>query len=242
MCFFYQLLNELKLKLKVVSLGMLILIVMTTKINANQITADRSSDLSISNKVSINFYQTDIAIILQALADNKALNLVMADDLSVKQTIKLRDVDWQKALDVALRSANLQAKIEDNILFISKADDPEQLIQKRQAEMKQQEQTQALKALSIAVNHADLATLIDAIKQQGLLSERGSVVMDKRTNSLVITDISKQLDLIKKLIEVIDKPMPQVHISAHIVTMSDESMDELGIKWGYTGGIITITR
>ncbi|MCX8738376.1 hypothetical protein J3U56_03415 [Gilliamella sp. B2824] len=236
MCFFHQILNEVKLKLKVVGLGLLIMIVVTTKIDANQITADRSSDLSISNKVSINFYQTDIAIILQALADCKALNLVMADDLSVKQTIKLRDVEWQKALDITLRSANLQAKIEENILFISKADDPEQLRQKRQAEMKQQEQTQALKALSIAVNHADLTTLIDAIKLQGLLSERGSVVMDKRTNSLVITDISKQLDLIKKLVEVIDKPMPQVHISAHIVTMSDESMDELGIKWGYAGG------
>ena len=125
--------------------------------------------------------------------------------------------------------------MDDNILFISKAIEPEILEQKKQLELKQQEQKQPLESLSIAINHADLANLNETIQQQGLLSERGKVIMDKRTNSLIIMDLPKQFKAINNLIKSIDKPMPQVHISAHIVTMSSESMNELGIKWGYSG-------
>ncbi|WP_218056587.1 secretin N-terminal domain-containing protein [Gilliamella sp. wkB112] len=185
--------------------------------------------------ISIEFYQTDIAIILQALADSKQMNLIITDDLSIKQTIKLQQVEWHKALNIILNSANLQAEIEDNILFISKAIDPEIAYQKQLLVKKEQEQKQPLDSLLLTVNNIDLTTLQETIQQQGLLSERGKAVIDKRTNSLIITDLTQQFDGIKKLVKVMDKPMPQVHISAHIVTMSDESMSELGIKWGYSG-------
>lgn len=185
--------------------------------------------------ISMAFYQTDIAIILQALADSKQMNLIMTDDLSIKQTIKLQQVEWHKALNIILSSANLQAEIEDNILFVSKAIDPEIAYQKQLLAKKEQELKQPLDSLSLTVSHVDLTTLQETIQQQGLLSERGKAVIDKRTNSLIITDLNQQFDGIKKLVKVMDKPMPQVHISAHIVTMSDESMSELGIKWGYSG-------
>ena len=185
--------------------------------------------------ISINFHQTDIAIILQALADNKQMNLVMMDDISAKQTIKLHNVDWQKALEVVLNSANLQVKIEDNILFVSKSIEPDVLAQRELLEQKGQELNQPLNLLTIAINHADPNNLVETIQQQGLLSERGKVMVDKRTNSILITDVTKQFADIKKLVKILDQPIPQVHISAHIVTMSDESMDELGIKWGYSG-------
>ncbi|MWN32762.1 type IV pilus secretin PilQ [Gilliamella sp. Pra-s54] len=183
----------------------------------------------------MTFYQTDIAIILQALADSKQMNLVMIEDLPIKQTIKLNNVDWNKALKIVLDSANLHAEIDDNILFVSKSPDPEILLQKQQLAQKEQEFNQPLSSLSIPINHADPTTLIETIQQQGLLSERGKVALDKRTNSLIITDLAKQFTQIKKLVKTLDKPMPQVHISAHIVTMSDESMSQLGIKWGYAG-------
>ena len=185
--------------------------------------------------ISINFHQTDIAIILQALADNKQMNLVMMDDISAKQTIKLHNVDWQKALEVVLNSANLQVKIEDNILFVSKSIEPDVLAQRELLEQKGQELNQPLNLLTIAINHADPNNLVETIQQQGLLSERGKVMVDKRTNSILITDVTKQFADIKKLVKILDQPIPQVHISAHIVTMSDESMEELGIKWGYSG-------
>lgn len=189
-----------------------------------------------NNLISINFYQTDVAIILQALADNKQLNLVLDDDVSIKQTIKLQNIDWQRALDIVLHSAKLQAQIEDNILFVSKAVDPQILLEREQQELKEQQLKQPLEIMSIAVNHAQPMTLIEAIEQQELLSPRGKAVIDKRTNSLIITDITERFEGIKKLIKAFDKPISQVHISAHIVTMSEESMNELGIKWGYSGG------
>lgn len=193
-------------------------------------------DKQQNNLISINFYQTDVAIILQALADNKQLNLVLDDDVSIKQTIKLQNIDWQRALDIVLHSAKLQAQIEDNILFVSKAVDPQILLERQQQELKEQQLKQPLEIMSIAVNHAQPMTLIEAIEQQELLSPRGKAVIDKRTNSLIITDITERFEGIKKLIKAFDKPVSQVHISAHIVTMSEESMNELGIKWGYSGG------
>ena len=207
-----------------------ILFSMSCWANPKTLSSAESDDL-----VSINFYQTDIAIILQALADNKQMNLVMVDDLSTKQTIKLQNVTWQKALIVVLNSANLRAEIDDNILFISKADDPEELLQKKLLEQKELQLNEPLTLLTIPVNHADLSNLVETIQSQGLLSERGKAIIDKRTNSIIITDMSKQFSNIKKLVKSLDQPIPQVHISAHIVTMNKQSMDELGIKWGYTG-------
>ena len=207
-----------------------ILFSMSCWANPKTLSSAESDDL-----VSINFYQTDIAIILQALADNKQMNLVMVDDLSTKQTIKLQNVTWQKALTVVLNSANLRAEIDDNILFISKADDPEELLQKKLLEQKELQLNEPLTLLTIPVNHADLSNLVETIQSQGLLSERGKAIIDKRTNSIIITDMSKQFSNIKKLVKILDQPIPQVHISAHIVTMNKQSMDELGIKWGYTG-------
>ena len=198
--------------------------------NPKTLSSAESDDL-----ISINFYQTDIAIILQALADNKQMNLVMVDDLSTKQTIKLQNVKWQKALTVVLNSANLRAEIDDNILFISKAVDPEVLLQKKLLEQKELQLNKPLNLLTIPVNHADLNNLVETIQSQGLLSERGKAIIDKRTNSIIITDMSTQFSNIKKLVKSLDQPIPQVHISAHIVTMNKQSMDELGIKWGYTG-------
>ncbi|MDF7667890.1 hypothetical protein PT273_08565 [Orbaceae bacterium ESL0727] len=189
----------------------------------------------MDNLISLNFYQTDIAVILQALADSRQMNLVMGDDINSKQTIKLHNVDWNKALMIILKSAKLEAEFDDNILSINKAVDPEQLYQQQLLEEKKQENNQALDYLSLKVNHTDLAALLTAIQQQGLLSERGKAIIDQRTHTLVITDFKKQFQAIQTLVNELDKPLPQVKISAHIVTMNNESLSELGIKWGYTG-------
>ena len=226
-----QILTSLAKKyLNIVIVIVLMLLSMSCWATPKTLTSAESDDL-----ISINFYQTDIAIILQALADNKQMNLVMVDDLSTKQTIKLQNVKWQKALTVVLNSANLRAEIDDNILFISKAVDPEELLQKKLLEQKELQLNEPLTLLTIPVNHADLSNLVETIQSQGLLSERGKAIIDKRTNSIIITDMSKQFSNIKKLVKSLDQPIPQVHISAHIVTMNKQSMDELGIKWGYTG-------
>lgn len=226
---FSQLVRQLAKNLR--QLTILLMLLSIPCLAEPSISAQKESN----DLISMNFYQTDVAIILQALADNKQMNLVMIDDISTKQTIKLKNVDWQKALKVVLNSANLQAEIEDNILFVSKSIEPEVLAQRELLEQKEQELNQPLTLLTIPIKHGDPNNLVETIQQQGLLSERGKAIVDKRTNSVLITDMSKQFADIKKLVKALDQPIPQVHISAHIVTMSDESMEELGIKWGYLG-------
>lgn len=226
---FSQLVRQLAKNLR--QLTILLMLLSIPCLAEPSISAQKESN----DLISMNFYQTDVAIILQALADNKQMNLVMIDDISTKQTLKLKNVDWQKALKVVLNSANLQAEIEDNILFVSKSIEPEVLAQRELLEQKEQELNQPLTLLTIPVKHGDPNNLVETIQQQGLLSERGKAIVDKRTNSVLITDMSKQFADIKKLVKALDQPIPQVHISAHIVTMSDESMEELGIKWGYLG-------
>lgn len=226
---FSQLIRQLAKNLR--QLTILLMLLSIPCLAEPSISAQKESN----DLISMNFYQTDVAIILQALADNKQMNLVMIDDISTKQTLKLKNVDWQKALKVVLNSANLQAEIEDNILFVSKSIEPEVLAQRELLEQKEQELNQPLTLLTIPIKHGDPNNLVETIQQQGLLSERGKAIVDKRTNSVLITDMTKQFADIKKLVKALDQPIPQVHISAHIVTMSDESMEELGIKWGYLG-------
>ena len=226
---FSQLVRQLAKNLR--QLTILLMLLSIPCLAEPSISAQKESN----DLISMNFYQTDVAIILQALADNKQMNLVMIDDISTKQTLKLKNVDWQKALKVVLNSANLQAEIEDNILFVSKSIEPEVLAQRELLEQKEHELNQPLTLLTIPIKHGDPNNLVETIQQQGLLSERGKAIVDKRTNSVLITDMTKQFADIKKLVKALDQPIPQVHISAHIVTMSDESMEELGIKWGYLG-------
>ena len=161
---FSQLVNQLVKKLRQLCLMILLIFILLS------MTCLAAPTASITNEtndlISINFYQTDVAIILQALADNKQMNLVMKDDISTKQTIKLLNVDWQKALNIVLNSANLQAETEDNILFVSKYVAPEQLAQKELLEQQEQELNEPLNLLTSPINQADPNNLIETIQQQ----------------------------------------------------------------------------
>lgn len=185
--------------------------------------------------ISLNFYQADIDVILQSLAEYQQLNLVMEDNIDNKQTINLKNIDWHKALTIVTRSADLEYDIDDNVLFVKRKADPLMLYQQRLQQQKEAELQQPLSYLSLMINHADIKSIRDMITQQGLLSERGNAFIDERTHSLIVHDLDQQFTKIKSLVKQVDSPLPQVHISAHIVTMSNESIDEMGIKWGYSG-------
>ena len=195
-------------------------------VNASQAEVKGSDDKNGNNHISLKFHQADVGIILQALADSKEMNLVMAEDITTKHTVRLNNIDWQKALSIILNTAQLQASIDDNTLFISKV-------------TKQKENTPDYKPnlehLTFTIKHMELTELSSMVNQPGFLSEQGNAIIDKRTNSLIIHDVKSQIDTIRRVIKQLDKPIPQIHISAHIVTMSHESLSELGIKWGYSG-------
>lgn len=191
--------------------------------------------LNIDNDepVSLSFYQTETSIILQALADYRHINLVIPEELSSPITIKLQNVPWHKALNIILASAKLMAEQDDNLLIIKRQVEPLTLQQQQEQAYQEWLRKQPLEYLSLKVNYVDIDHAVNLIQQQGLLSARGKSFIDARTQTIVIYDINQQFSAIKQLIAEFDRHLPQVHIAAHIVTMSSESLSQLGIHWGY---------
>ncbi|WP_392561704.1 hypothetical protein RHO12_11355 [Orbus sturtevantii] len=192
-------------------------------------------NLSDNELVSLNFRQAPTSIILQTLADHRQLNLISEVETDTLQTIKLTDIDWYRALNIITHNAKLQYIIDNNILVITTIPDPKGLLEQRRKEQIEQEFTLPLVYLPLNINYADLNSLRAMILEQNILSERGKVFIDDRSNRLIIYDIKSNTDKAAVLAQQLDKPVAQVHISARIVTMSNESLSELGIKWGYTG-------
>jgi len=120
-------------------------------------------------------------------------------------------------------------------LVITAIADPKLLLEQQRKEQMEQQLLLPLAYVSLKVDHADLKALRAVILEQNILSERGKAFIDDRTNTLVVHDITQNIDNITTLVKQLDQPIAQVHISAQIVTMSNESLSELGIKWGYTG-------
>lgn len=194
-----------------------------------------ANDKQPNDFIALNFHQAPTSVILQSLADMQQMNLILAVTNEHIQTVKLHNVSWHKALAIVIRGAKWQYQIEDNLLIISEQPDPQSLLLEKQQQRKEQEMNLPLIYWSLPVNHQDIKSLLAIIREQALLSERGKVFIDERSNLLVVNDIAKNIDKIKQLVILLDKLLPQIHIAAHIVTMSDESSTELGIKWGYAG-------
>lgn len=187
------------------------------------------------NLISLSFQQTQTDIILQALADYRQMNLIVEHAIEHKQTVSLHDIDWLKALGIVTKNAKLRYTIDGNLLIINALPDAKQLSEQIKQQQYEQERLLPTQMKILKINHVDLKSLLSIIAEQKILSERGKVTIDERSNSLIINDITKNITEITTLINLIDQPSPQIHISAYIVTMSSESAAELGIKWGYTG-------
>jgi type IV pilus assembly protein PilQ len=181
-------------------------------------------------RVSFEFKDIDIHNLLRVIAEVSKKNIIIADDVAGKVTIRLRNVPWDQALDVILKTKNLDKEETGNILRIVKA---EQLAAERKAaaERRQQiEESGELKLRLIPVNYADADEIAAQIKD--LLSKRGSVTVDKRTNVLIVKDITDSLARAEGLVRSLDLQTPQVLIEARIVEASSTFSRELGIQWG----------
>lgn len=187
-----------------------------------------------SDPLSLNFYQTQTSLILQTLADHQQMNLVLEDNINNIQTIKLNNVNWHDALNIITQSAKLQYQIKGNLLIVHQQADPQLLFEQQLQQQKEAQLKLPLSYLSLPIKYADLTTLMTMISQQNLLSTRGKIFIDERTQRLIVQDIAPQLKQIQLLVSQLDHPVAQVHISAHIVMMNNDSANELGIKWGYT--------
>ncbi len=209
---------------------------------ANQFTGER---------LNLNFQDIETRAVLQLLADVSQQNIVVSDTVAGNVTLRLQNVPWDQALDIVLRTKGLDMRKNDNVIIVAPAEEIANR-ERREAEARAQLRTLApLRSEFIQVNYAkasDLAALIQGGESNSLLSDRGSIALDERTNTLLVNDTSDKLAEVRRLVRTLDIPVRQVLIESRIVIVNDDFSRELGVRMGYTGidenssdGLISIT-
>lgn len=185
-------------------------------------------------KITLDFQNADIHNILRIIADVSGLNIVTSDEVKGTVTIRLKDVPWDQALDVVLESKDLDKMSIGNVVRIAPAKTIKEAQDRQLASKKTKEQLEPLITSVIPVNFAKASEITGVIKgkEVGLISERGSITAENRTNVLIVKDIQRSIDEISAMVKRLDKPTPQVLISARIVQADSEFTRGLGIQWG----------
>ena len=187
-------------------------------------------------RLSLNFQDIEIRSVLQLIADFKDLNLVASDTVEGNVTLRLKNVPWDQALDIVLTAKGLGKRIEDNILTVAPA---EELASREQEALESRQKISSLSTLHtelVQINYADaseIASVLQGEKDNRILSERGSIQVITRTNSLLIKETSDKLEEIQSLIKRIDVPVRQVQIESRIVAIDDKVSKNLGVKWSH---------
>ncbi len=201
-------------------------------------------------RLSLNFQNISVRAVLQLLADASGLNIVVSNSVKGSVTLRLHDVPWDQALHVILQIEGLGEERHGNVMLVA----PQaQLAAREKADLEARRQVQRLEPLRsefIQINYAKAANLATLIKAQGhsLLSKRGTVTVDPRTNTLLVQDTPRRLREIVRLVHHLDVPVRQVLIEARIVVVQNDFERQLGAQLGFTdvqgngnNGIVTTT-
>ena len=199
--------------------------------------ADEKKEYS-GERLTLNFQDIDVRSVLQLLADTSGQNIVVSDSVSGSLTLRLQNVPWDQALDIVLRTKGLDKRRQDNVIIIGPT---EELANREKAELAARKDVQELspvRAEFMQVNYAKVADLAKLIRSTGakdsMLSTRGSLSIDDRTNTLIVQDTADRLSDIRRLVQTLDVPVKQVLIEARIVVVSDTFERDLGAKLGFT--------
>ncbi|MDM1486258.1 type IV pilus secretin PilQ family protein [Acinetobacter towneri] len=222
----------------------------------------RAAQSYTGKKISLDFQDIEVRRVLQLLADFTGINMVAADTVQGNITLRLKDVPWDQALDIILKTKNLDKRRNGNVIWIAPVSE---LIKAEEEEAKAIAQSVKLAPLQteyIQLNYAkaaDIEKLItegkNASRSGGsntssgtdplgdsvgsLLSPRGTVSVDPRTNTLIINDTSAKIDQIRQMIDLLDVSVKQVMIEARIVRATTDFTKEMGVKWGILSQGIT---
>jgi type IV pilus assembly protein PilQ len=190
-------------------------------------------------RLTLNFQDIDVRSVLQLLADTSGQNIVVSDSVAGNLTLRLQNVPWDQALDIVLRTKGLDKRRQDNVIIIGPT---EELATREKAELAAHKEVQELSPTHtefMQVNYAKVADLAKLIKSTGakdsMLSPRGSLSVDERTNTLLVQDTSDKLTDIRRLVQTLDVPVKQVLIEARIVIVSDTFERDLGARLGISG-------
>jgi type IV pilus assembly protein PilQ len=187
-------------------------------------------------RLTLNFQEIETRAVLQLLADASGQNIVVSDSVTGNVTLRLQNVPWDQALDIVLRTKGLDKRKQDNVIIVAPQ---EELASREKADLASKKDIQELAPLRsdyLQVNYAKASDMEKLLKSQGgtLLSARGSVSVDERTNTLLLQDTSDRLADIRRLVATLDIPVRQVLIEARIVIVNDDFKRDLGARVGYT--------
>ena len=186
-------------------------------------------------RLSLNFQNVDVRSLLQVIADFTNLNIITSDSVGGTITLRLKDVPWDQALDIILQSKGLDMRKNGNVVLVAPRDE---IAAKEKLELEARNQIADLEPLrseAFVVNYQkaeDVRKLLSDDKQR-LLSKRGSVAVDPRTNQIFVQDTTARLEDVRRLLQRIDIPVPQVLIEARIVEADDRFSRNLGVRFGY---------
>jgi type IV pilus assembly protein PilQ len=186
------------------------------------------------DRLSLNFQDIEVRAVLQLLADFTGLNLVTSDTVDGRITLRLKNVPWDQALDIILKSKGLTKRQIDNVIMVAPT---EEVAAREQLELESQQKIEELAPLRsdfIQINYAKAQDLADLLKSEEnrLLSPRGNVTVDVRTNTLLIQDTVAKLEDIRRLLLKLDIPVRQVLIESRIVIANNDFAKDLGVRFG----------
>jgi len=187
-------------------------------------------------RLSLNFQNIEVRAVLQLIADFTEFNLVASDTVGGNVTLRLKNVPWDQAMDIILKSKGLGMRQVGNVVMVAPQ---EEIAAREKLELEAQQQIQELAPLRtefMQVNYAKASDISALIKDEAnnLLSERGNVTVDKRTNTLLIQDTTEQLSDIRGVIQALDIPVRQVLIESRIVIANEDFSKDLGVRFGYS--------
>jgi type IV pilus assembly protein PilQ len=191
-------------------------------------------------RLSLNFQNVDVRTILQVIADFTGLNIIASDEVSGQITLRLKDVPWDQALDIIMQSKGLDQRRVGNVIHIAPRD---RLLERDKAKLEASRQLESLEELrsetfKLRYKKVDeFKSILDSAsgdgKKLGLLSERGSALIDPKTNILIINDVRSNIEKVRTLLKDLDLPARQVMIEARIVEATDTFQRDLGVKLGF---------
>lgn len=185
-------------------------------------------------RLSLNFQNVDVRALLQVIADFTNLNIVTSDSVGGNLTLRLKDVPWDQALDIVMQSKGLDMRKNGNVLLVAPA---EELAAKEKLDLESKKQIAEIEPLRTEVfqlNYQKAEEMQNLLSgDQTVLSPRGSVVVDVRTNKMFVQDVAASLEAVRDMVNQVDIPIRQVLIEARVVEADDRFSRNLGVKLGY---------
>nr|WP_305809706.1 type IV pilus secretin PilQ family protein [Photobacterium kishitanii] len=212
-------------------------VTITQRVQPKSTSTAAQTKVSYQGKpISINFQDIPVRNVLQLIADYNDFNLVVADTVSGNVTLRLDNVPWPQVLDIILQAKGLDKRVRGSVLLVAPKTELAANDHQVMETARKQQQLASLRSKLIQINYAkatDIAELLRGASDGiGMLSERGSLHVDERTNALIIKDTPESITSIKEIVVALDIPVKQVQIEARIVTIDEGNIDELGVRWG----------